>query len=408
MRQLVRRLAQSIEAPLVDRFDRAARHRSRAAELSRPRDRQLGSSRSRAREDRRRPAARARARRRGHRADDRRDRDGEDGGAQSSRSRGASTTSSSANTDLPPGALIFDALTFTLATGEAEFCDVGGRNDRRHPRDQARAARRADVARRFERVVRPASPPRAPRSTRSSCITASKPDSTARSCIPKRSCRTSRSTRSVRELCDDLVFNRRPDALTRLIEHFEASIRRVRAERTQSKRPTTRSRRSKSAFIRRSCTGARTASKRRSTRRWRARTPVDVLNEILLPAMKDVGDRFGRGELILPFVLQCAEVMKKAVAHLEQFLEKTRRHDQRHGRARDRLRRRARHRQKSRPHDSREQRLHRARSRQTSADEHDPREGRRGERRCDRPFGAARFDQQADADLRARSKTRAG
>ena len=47
-----------------------------------------------------------------------------------------------------------------------------------------------------------------------------------------------------------------------------------------------------------------------------------MLNEILLPAMKDVGDRFGRGELILPFVLQSAEVMKKAVAHLEQFLER--------------------------------------------------------------------------------------
>ncbi len=54
----------------------------------------------------------------------------------------------------------------------------------------------------------------------------------------------------------------------------------------------------------------------------RERTPVEVLNEILLPAMKDVGDRFGSGELILPFVLQSAEVMKKAVAHLEQFLER--------------------------------------------------------------------------------------
>ena len=38
--------------------------------------------------------------------------------------------------------------------------------------------------------------------------------------------------------------------------------------------------------------------------------------------MKEVGDKFGAGELILPFVLQSAEVMKKAVAHLEQFLEK--------------------------------------------------------------------------------------
>jgi len=50
---------------------------------------------------------------------------------------------------------------------------------------------------------------------------------------------------------------------------------------------------------------------------------VNVLNTILLPAMKDVGDRFGAGELILPFVLQSAEVMKRAVAYLEGYLEKT-------------------------------------------------------------------------------------
>src|SRR6185312_4315130 len=50
--------------------------------------------------------------------------------------------------------------------------------------------------------------------------------------------------------------------------------------------------------------------------------PVRVLNEVLLPAMKEVGDKFGAGELILPFVLQSAEVMKRAVRHLEQFLER--------------------------------------------------------------------------------------
>jgi 5-methyltetrahydrofolate--homocysteine methyltransferase len=49
---------------------------------------------------------------------------------------------------------------------------------------------------------------------------------------------------------------------------------------------------------------------------------VEVLNTVLLPAMKEVGDKFGAGELILPFVLQSAEVMKKAVAHLENYLEK--------------------------------------------------------------------------------------
>ncbi len=49
---------------------------------------------------------------------------------------------------------------------------------------------------------------------------------------------------------------------------------------------------------------------------------VEILNNVLLPAMKDVGDKFGSGELILPFVLQSAEVMKKSVAHLENYLEK--------------------------------------------------------------------------------------
>ncbi|MCB0119928.1 MAG: DUF559 domain-containing protein, partial [Anaerolineales bacterium] len=49
---------------------------------------------------------------------------------------------------------------------------------------------------------------------------------------------------------------------------------------------------------------------------------VDVLNNVLLPAMKEVGDKFGAGELILPFVLQSAETMKKTVSHLENYLEK--------------------------------------------------------------------------------------
>ncbi len=53
-----------------------------------------------------------------------------------------------------------------------------------------------------------------------------------------------------------------------------------------------------------------------------AHDAIWVLNNVLLPAMKEVGDKFGAGELILPFVLQSAEVMKKAVAHLEQYFEK--------------------------------------------------------------------------------------
>lgn len=50
--------------------------------------------------------------------------------------------------------------------------------------------------------------------------------------------------------------------------------------------------------------------------------PDYVLNKILLPAMQEVGEKMDAGEIILPFVLQSAEVMKAAVAHLEKYLPK--------------------------------------------------------------------------------------
>ena len=51
--------------------------------------------------------------------------------------------------------------------------------------------------------------------------------------------------------------------------------------------------------------------------------PLSIINDILLKGMKVVGDLFGRGEMQLPFVLQSAETMKAAVAHLEPHMEKT-------------------------------------------------------------------------------------
>ncbi len=53
------------------------------------------------------------------------------------------------------------------------------------------------------------------------------------------------------------------------------------------------------------------------------REPLSIINDVLLEGMKVVGDLFGRGEMQLPFVLQSAETMKTAVAHLEPYLEKT-------------------------------------------------------------------------------------
>ena len=51
--------------------------------------------------------------------------------------------------------------------------------------------------------------------------------------------------------------------------------------------------------------------------------PLEIINDHLLEGMKVVGERFGKGEMQLPFVLQSAEVMKAAVALLEPHMEKT-------------------------------------------------------------------------------------
>ncbi|NDZ87599.1 methionine synthase, partial [Streptomyces sp. SID10115] len=49
---------------------------------------------------------------------------------------------------------------------------------------------------------------------------------------------------------------------------------------------------------------------------------LDIVNNTLLEGMKVVGELFGSGQMQLPFVLQSAEVMKTAVAHLEPHMEK--------------------------------------------------------------------------------------
>ncbi len=121
-----------------------------------------------------------------------------------------------------------------------------------------------------------------------------------------------------RALAEDLVFDRRPDALARLIAHFgeKGAEKQIPAEDLLAGK--TAEERIHLQILHRRPEGIEALIDEALTRR----PAVAVLNEVLLPAMKDVGDRFGAGELILPFVLQSAEVMKKAVAYLERFLEK--------------------------------------------------------------------------------------
>ena len=121
-----------------------------------------------------------------------------------------------------------------------------------------------------------------------------------------------------RALADDLVFNRREDALERFIDHFESMGPQEAAE---SANPTEGMEPEEALhfhILRRKREGVEDQIDK-SVEKIGA---VPTLNEVLLPAMKEVGDKFGAGELILPFVLQSAEVMKRAVAQLEQYLDK--------------------------------------------------------------------------------------
>src|SRR5438105_14577811 len=121
-----------------------------------------------------------------------------------------------------------------------------------------------------------------------------------------------------RELADDLVFNKKPEALQRFIEHFASTTAGAATLQGEKEDPTsglTSDQRIHWMILHRKKEGIEEQLDAAGVRE----NPVRVLNDVLLPAMKEVGDKFGAGELILPFVLQSAEVMKKAVKHLEQF-----------------------------------------------------------------------------------------
>lgn len=155
-----------------------------------------------------------------------------------------------------------------------------------------------------------------------------------------------------RALCEDLIFNRREDALARFIQFFEQN---TAAESESKADPTAglsvaerlhwkilhrkkdgveedidilmaeRVGLSVEQFKAYGVASAEEPAERPGeshTLMARGDAAVDILNNALLPAMKEVGDLFGAGQLILPFVLQSAEVMKKTVAYLEQYLDK--------------------------------------------------------------------------------------
>ncbi|MDR2727510.1 MAG: homocysteine S-methyltransferase family protein [Chitinispirillales bacterium] len=140
----------------------------------------------------------------------------------------------------------------------------------------------------------------------------------------------------IRELGDDLLLNRREDALQRFVNCFEteSSGRDDRPRSSASDRPgrplsdngtnididvnIPSEKRLHNAVISRD---KRNLSESINIL-LKDKSATDILNTILLPAMSEVGEKMAAGEMILPFVLQAAEVMKEAVSILEPHLKK--------------------------------------------------------------------------------------
>jgi 5-methyltetrahydrofolate--homocysteine methyltransferase len=139
-----------------------------------------------------------------------------------------------------------------------------------------------------------------------------------------------------RELAEGLIFNRSPEALQHYIAHFESAAPSAETTSVDPTEGMTSEQRLHWRIVHRHKEGVEADidslvphplsrgqviddAAQRAENHARA---VSILNTALLPAMKEVGDKFGAGELILPFVLQSAEVMKRAVAHLENYLDK--------------------------------------------------------------------------------------
>ncbi|WP_405885784.1 methionine synthase [Streptomyces longwoodensis] len=120
----------------------------------------------------------------------------------------------------------------------------------------------------------------------------------------------------------DLIHDRRSegyDPLQKLMQLFEgATAKSLKAGRAEELAALPLDERLKRRII----DGERNGLEADLDEALRERPALDIVNETLLDGMKVVGELFGSGQMQLPFVLQSAEVMKAAVAHLEPHMEK--------------------------------------------------------------------------------------
>ncbi|NPA57939.1 MAG: methionine synthase [Aquificae bacterium] len=130
-----------------------------------------------------------------------------------------------------------------------------------------------------------------------------------------------------RKVCENLLFNRWEDGedpLIRFINHFSKAKDRDLKEEEDLLKKLPIEERIKKLLI----DGEKEKLIEAVEEARHTIPPEKIINEILIEAMKVVGDLFGEGKMQLPFVLQSAEAMKAAVDYLNQYLPKKKKEKQ--------------------------------------------------------------------------------
>lgn len=240
---------------------------------------------------------------------------------------------------------IFDVLTFTLATGESEFLDAGKNTlegirlvKQRFPNSFTTLGLSNvsfGLAPRARKILNAVFLYHAVKYGLDTVII-----------NPKDIIPYTEIDEKEKKLSEDLIFNTHPNTLTDFIAYFEnlKSTTHVTVKKVDVDPTWPAGKRSNFRIVNRlrdgiendvvSAIAEKISVKFNMVKKDNGRIVIDApkdmthqaailtLNENLLPAMKEVGDKFGSGELILPFVLKSAECMKASVAELEKYLLK--------------------------------------------------------------------------------------
>jgi len=117
-----------------------------------------------------------------------------------------------------------------------------------------------------------------------------------------------------RRLADDLLFNRGEDPIAAFAAHFRGRKR----ERAPKEKLPLDERLAHSIIE-----GSKDGLLEDLNEKLRSAKPLEIINGPLMKGMDEVGRLFNNNELIVAEVLQSAEAMKAAVAHLENFMDKS-------------------------------------------------------------------------------------